>query len=500
MAHKVPRDMTDLNSKPANLKSSFIRGAAWSMAMRWSIKLLGLVSTVILARILSPADYGLVTMAMLAVGLTEVLVNFGAETNILREQNLNRDIIDSAWSLRVIQGCIVSALLAISAPLAGLFFKEPEVVWIIWIIAAGVFVASFANIGITVARKNFQFALEYRFNIISKVIGVVITIIAALILKDYRALVLGIVAGYLSGVVLSYGMHPYRPAWNTTHFRSMWHFSKWLLISGIGNYATRNTDQLITGRLADAHILGIYSVGSEIGQLPTAELGPPIMRAFLPTLSTIKDDMNRVRTTVLKTLGAINTLTIATACGFAAVAEPMTLVLLGEKWAGVAPYLAIFAMVGAFKVAVAPFTGLFLLQGLSKLHAQTMWAEFLAFILAAALLAPHMGVLGLAYARLISVMAYFAINLYITKSHAGIRYRQVLKVLWRPVIGSLIMVAALTLTPLLTANIYLELIQKTVMGAIVYTSFIFLTWKLCGRPDGIEATFLDHLKQITDRV
>lgn len=491
--------MNDLNTKPANIKSSFIRGAAWSMGMRWSIKLLGLVSTVILARILSPADYGIVAMAMLAVGLTEVLVNFGAETNILREQNLDRDIIDSAWSLCVIQGCMVSALLVISAPLAGMYFKEPQVVWIIWVIAAGFFVSSFSNIGITVARKNFQFALEYRFNIISKVIGVVITIIAALILKDYRALVIGIVAGYSSRVILSYVMHPYRPAWNTTHFRSMWHFSKWLLISGIGNYATRNTDQLITGRLADAHTLGIYSVGSEIGQLPTAELGPPIMRAFLPTLSTIKDDMNRVRTAVLKTLGAINTLTIATACGFAAVAVPMTLVLLGEKWAGVAPFLAIFAIVGAFKVAVAPFTGLFLLQGLSKLHAQTMWAEFLAFILAATILAPKLGVMGLAYARLISVMVYFVTNLYITKSHSGILYRQVLNVLWRPIIGSLIMVAAITLTPLLTTNIYLELIQKIIIGAIIYISFILLTWQLSGRPDGIEATLLDRLRPTTNR-
>lgn len=495
-----PSAMNDLNTHPTDLKSSFIRGAAWSMAMRWSIKLMGLISTVILARILSPGDYGLVAMAMLAVGLTEVLVNFGAETNILRQQVLDHDIIDSAWSLQLIQGGIVAVLLALGAPLAAMYFEEARVVWIIWVIAAGVLVSGFTNIGITVARKNFQFALEYRFNIYSKVLAVAITLVAAFALRDYRALVLGIVAGYLSRVILSYTMHPYRPTWNTAHFHSMWHFSKWLLLSGIGNYASRNTDLLITGRLADAHTLGIYSVGAEIGQLPTAELGPPIMRAFLPTLSTIKDDMHRVRTTVLKTLGAINTMTIATACGFAAVAEPLTLVLLGEKWTEVAPFLAIFAIVGAFKVAVAPFTSLFLLQGLSKLHAQTMWAEFLAFILAASLLAPQFGIMGLAYARLISVMVYFMINLYITKSHSGIRYVQILNVLWRPIIGSLIMVATVILTPLLTDNIYLELIQKIITGAIVYISFILLTWKLCGGPDGIETTIFERLRLKTNRL
>lgn len=492
--------MNDLNPQPTDLKSSFIRGAAWSMGMRWSIKLLGLVSTVILARILSPGDYGIVAMAMLAVGLTEVLVNFGAETNILRTQVLDRDIIDSAWTLRLIQGCIVAALLALSAPLAGWFFEEPRVVWIIWVIAAGVLVSSFANIGITVARKNFQFALEYRFNIYNKVLAVTITILAALILKDYRALVLGIVVGYVSGVILSYTMHPYRPAWNMTHFGSMWHFSKWLLLSGIGNYASRNTDQLVTGRIADAHTLGIYSVGAEIGQLPTAELGPPIMRAFLPTLSAIKDDMNRVRAAVLKTFGAVNTILLPAACGFAVVAQPLTLVLLGEKWVEVAPYLAIFAIVGAFKVAVAPFTGLFLLQGYSRLHAYMMWGEFLAFLVCAAALVPAFGVMGLAYSRLVSVVVFFLFNLNMTKTHSGIGYRDTWKALWRPATGSAIMLVTLAWIPLPSSNVYIELALGILAGALVYAGVIFMAWRLSGRPDGIEATLVDHARAMRIKV
>jgi O-antigen/teichoic acid export membrane protein len=491
--------MDDLNTQPADLKSSFIRGAAWSMAMRWSIKLLGLISTVILARLLTPGDYGLVAMAMLAVGLTEVLVNFGAETNVLRKQVLDRDIIDSAWSLRLLQGCIVAVLLALCAPLAGMYFDEPRVVAIIWFIAAGVLVSSFANIGITVARKNFQFALEYRFNIYSKLLAVAVTLVAAFILKDYRALVIGIVTGYLSRVMLSYTMHPYRPAWNTTHFKAMWHFSKWLLLSGIGNYASRNTDQLIVGRIADAHMLGIYSVGSEIGQLPTAELGPPIMRAFLPTLSTIKNDMERVRAAVLKTVGAVNTLLLPTACGFAIVAEPLTLALLGDKWVEVAPFLAIFAIAGAFKVAVAPFTSLLLLQGYSRLHAQMMWGEFLAFVIVAAVLVPAFDVMGLAYARLVSVAIFFAVNLNMTKTHSGLRYRNIWKALWRPALGSAVMVGVLAWIPLPTSSIYLELAVGILVGVVVYTAFIFATWRWCGRPDGFEATLIDHVRAARKR-
>ena len=464
--------------------------------MRWGIKLLGLISTVILARILTPGDYGIVAMAMLIVGLVQVLVDSGADTNVLRKQTLDRDTIDSAWSLRIIEGCFVALLLALSAPLAGIYFNQPQVVWIVWVISASLFVSGFTNIGITVARKNFQFGLEFRFNIISKVIGVAVTIVAALIIRDYRALVLGIVASSLSGVLMSYVMHPYRPSWNTTQLRSMWHFSKWLLISGIGNFATRKTDELIVGRIGDAHALGVYSMASEIGQLPTAELGPPIMRTFLPTLSSIKDDPERVKAAVLKTLGAINTLTLAAAFGFVAVAEPLTHVLLGEKWAGVAPFLAIFAIVGALKVAVAPFSGLFLLLGFSKLHARMMWVEFLTFLVAAALLVPNLGVMGLAYARLASAVIYLLANLQSTRSSSGITYRQITSALWRPLAGATVMLAAVLLMPSLTSNIYLELAEKIAFGVVVYTFFILFSWRICGRPDGIESFMISRFRLI----
>lgn len=488
--------MIEPTAKPAHLQSTFIRGAAWGMAMRWGIKLLGLISTVILARIISPEDYGVVAMAMLFVGVAEVLVDFGADTNILRKQALDRDFIDSAWSLRIIQGGAVAALLALSAPLAGIYFNEPRVVWVVWVVAASLLFASFGNIGITLARKNFEFGLEFRYRVITKLIGVIATIIAALFLKDYRALVVGLVLGHVMGVLLSYLMHPYRPAWNTIQIRAMWGFSKWLLVSGIGHFVARKADQLIAGRMGNAHELGIYTMGAEIGHMPTSELGPPIMRAFLPTLSAIKHDKARVRAAVLKTLGAINTLTLAAACGFAAVAEPLTLVLLGEKWIGVAPFIAIFAIVGAFKVAVSPFSSLLLLLGHSKLHARIIWVELLAFLVFAALLAPRLGVIGLAYARLGSMLVYFLTNLYTISTSTGIDISRIGSVLWRPLLSAGLMLAALSALPEHMINLYLDLALKIALGALVYAGTLLATWKSCGQPDGIESLVLARLRFI----
>ncbi|MDT3706860.1 MAG: lipopolysaccharide biosynthesis protein [Thiobacillus sp.] len=486
--------MTETPAKPVRLQSTFIRGAAWGMAMRWGIKLLGLISTVILARIISPEDYGIVAMAMLFAGMAEVLVDFGAQINILRKQTLDRDFIDSAWSLQIIQGGFVATLLALSAPLAGVYFNEPRVVWVIWVIAACLLFDGLTNIGITLARKNFEFKLEFRYRIVGKLIGVVATIIAALFLRDYRALVAGLALGHVSNVFLSYFMHPYRPRWNTAKIRSMWGFSKWLLISGVGTFAARKADQMIAGRMGSAHELGIYNMGSEIGLMPTSELGPPIMRAFLPTLSTIKHDMPRVQAAVLKTLGAINTLTIAAAFGFVAVAEPLTLVLLGEKWIRVAPFLAIFAVVGALRVAVSPFSSLLLLIGHSRLHARMIWIELLVFVMLAAWLAPRFGVIGLAYARLGSTLIYFLTNLYTISTSADIGFSRIGMALWRPLMSAGLMFAALSALPTHMMNIYLDLAFRVAIGVLVYVSALWLSWKSCGQPDGIESLVLARLR------
>lgn len=478
--------MADHHADRMNPKRALIKGALWSVAMRWSVKGLGLVTTLLLARILLPSDYGIVGMAMLVVGLMEVLVDFGVETGLIRLKSVDRDDIDSAWSLRIIQGGVVSASLAIAAPLAGLYFNEQRVVAVIWVFACCLLASSFGNIGITLARKNFDFALEFRYNVISKIMTAIVTIVAALLIRDYRALVIGVVTGCIIGLVLSYTMHPYRPSWNLSRLRSMWSFSKWLLVSGIGNFATRKVDEIVAGRIADAHGMGLYSVASDIGQLPTAELGPPMMRALLPTLSTIQDDPARMRSAVLKTLAAINTLTLAAGFGLTLVAESATLLLLGERWREAVPILAVFGIVGSMKIAVGPLPTMFLVLGKSKLHARIMWIEFAGFVAGAVAFAPYFGLIGLAYARLASALLSFIATLIAGRAIAAISLKDLVAIFLRPLVGVALMAIAITSLSLADVSPLVQLITKVTIGAFVYTLWIALSWMAIGRPDGLE--------------
>mgnify|MGYP006153187435 FL=1 len=129
-------------------KASLIKGALWSLGMRWSIKGIGLLSTFIMARFLAPQDYGVVALAFLIVGLVDAFLNAGCNQALVRIGNPNHDQINSAWTLRALQGVLMAVVLTALAPFAAQYFHEPRVQNVLWIVAAG-FLLYFARGGIS---------------------------------------------------------------------------------------------------------------------------------------------------------------------------------------------------------------------------------------------------------------------------------------------------------------------------------------------------------------
>ncbi len=366
---------------------------------------------------------------------------------------------------------------------------------VIWIIAPFIAFASFGNIGITLARKQLNFALEFRYALAGKLVGVLATVAAALALalRDFRALVIGVASGYFFGMLLSHWMHPYRPRWCTSSFAAMWNFSKWLLIGGIGGFAIRKVDEIAAGRLGSAAQFGAYTVGADIGQLVTAEVGPPINRTLLPTLSSMHEDVARMRQATLKVLSVVATVVLPLGVGLALVAPVATRVLLGAKWDAATPFVTNFALAGAVRVLSGPCGTLLLVLGHSKLQARNSWIEFAIFLLAAAALVPTLGFIGLAYARLLSAIAISLIYLMVARIVADLSYSALAEALWRPLIGVALMAAVLPWFADAERLPALQLALSVGIGGLIYSGWTVLSWWLAGRPDGIERMVAERL-------
>jgi lipopolysaccharide exporter len=478
-------------------KAALMKGALWTVAMRWSIKVIGFANTVIMARILMPEDYGIVAMAMLVVGLTEALLDFGAASVLLAKPSIDRDDIDSTWTLRLIQGLIVGTLIVCAAYPASLYFEEPRVLAVLCIFGACVAAAGAGNIGFVLAQRELDFYLGFRLGILAKIISVAATLISVWWLGDYRALVVGVAAGYLSGLVLSYWMHPYRARWNTSRIRAIWQTSKWLMFTSLAGFILRKGDELAAARVGTTAEYGQYNVGADLGQLPTGEVGPAMLRAFLPVLSSIQNDVARTRAAVLKTISAVNTITLPIGFIFAAVAPQATTLVLGDKWAGAAAFVALFAIISTVQILLNPINTLLFLRGQARLQSAIVWTEFALFAGAALVLAPLFGILGLAWARLLATCCNASMLLVAGRLRADFPILPVLRTLARPVLGAALAAAAASqISHAMSGNAtLLVVLASSATAGLMYVVWSFGTWHLVGRPEGAESTLFDALRQ-----
>ena len=474
-------------------KTALMKGAAWTVGLRWSIKAIGLINTIVMARILMPSDYGIVSMAFLVLGLTQALLDFGATTALLRKNEVSPQEINSAWSLKIIQGVIAGLILVVLSPFAASYFGEPRVTPVLWVLAACVAIGSAGSMGPTLAQKQFDYSLDFKLQIAQAVIRVIVTLIAGLLLRDYRALVIGIVAAYAVPLALSYALHPYRPRWDISRIPEIWAVTRWLMFAGIGTYILRKSDELIAGRIGTTEEYGQFAVGADIGQLPVGEVGPAMLRALLPVLASIQADAERTRKAVVKTISALNTVIWPIGLGFAAIAHPATILLLGEKWSDAAAFIGTYAVASVLQTAVSPLYTLLIVQGHTRTRMHIVWAEFAAFVCLAMVLVPNMHLIGLVYARIIASLVNLAVTTALTKAYCSFPLAPLISATGRPFLGAAIMYLAVRYAITFVAGNAVQTVVGILTGITFYILWSLTTWHLAGRPEGLESTASDFL-------
>src|SRR6266849_3408388 len=166
---------------PLKTQSNILVGSLWAVGMRWGTRLIGLVSVVIVARILRPDDFGILAMAMLLTGLLESFVELGVAMMVIREEHISGVDLNTAWTIRILQGLVLGVVVALLATPAALYFREPRLTAVVYLCALALTLNSFENIGVVLIRKELDFAKDFVYQIVVKLAGVVTTICLALL-------------------------------------------------------------------------------------------------------------------------------------------------------------------------------------------------------------------------------------------------------------------------------------------------------------------------------
>jgi PST family polysaccharide transporter len=244
-------------------------GALWMVALRLTTRLLGVASMLVLARLLTPEDFGLVALATTIAALLDIASDFNFDLAIIRDRGAGRLEYDTAWTLQVLKGLLLALLLLVmAAPTAG-FFADPRLEPILGWLALAAFIQGIGNIGTVDFRRELDIAREFRFHLYGRLAQFATGIALAVMWRDWRALVAAIMARRVVLLVASYTMAPYRPRLSLARTRALVDFSKWVLANNALSFVRERIDALIVGKLAGPAPLGLYTIAQEIADLPT---------------------------------------------------------------------------------------------------------------------------------------------------------------------------------------------------------------------------------------
>ncbi|KJL40338.1 lipopolysaccharide biosynthesis protein [Microbacterium trichothecenolyticum] len=337
-----------MTSAPSNLSHRASRGAAVTAGGLWMRTLLQLVSTMVLARLLEPADFGLVAMIMAIVGVADLVRDFGLTGAILQA----RDLTTRQWSgllwFSAALGAGLMVAVAACAPLIAALYGEDRLVILTLAIAPTLLLNGIAMPMQAAVQRQLRFGTLAMIDIASMAAGVVLSVVAALLGWGVWSLVVLAGAGQIYRLVALWIAA--KPRWGVPRIgRDIRPFvSTGGSIFGVQllNYAARNLDNVIIGQQLGSAALGQYSRAYSLFLLPQQQLTAPLGRVALPVLSRLQDDAERYRRYVRGAFTVIGYLALTAYAVAAAVAHPLMLVLLGPGWDAAADVFALLAIAG----------------------------------------------------------------------------------------------------------------------------------------------------------
>lgn len=477
--------MTDIDKKIAS-------GAAWMVAFKLIDRGLGLASTVVLVRLLVPADFGLVAMATVIIAALQLLIAFSLDVPLIQNPKAGRDQFDTAWTINLLFGLGAAALLAALGRPAAYFYSDPRLEAVIYVLALGFAVQATGNIGPVIFRRDMRFDQEFKFLLTKRVAVVCATIPLAFWLRSYWALVAGQLLGAMLGVVLSYHASTYRPRFSLAAKGELFHASKWLMLNNLTNFLNVRSAEFILGRILGAQALGYYTIAYEISTLPTTELVAPINRAAFPGYSRLANDKAQLRQSFLAVIGMIALFALPAAFGIFTVADLLVPTMLGWQWEPVVPLMQILALFGVIQALQTNISYVYLATGRLHMIAIVGLSQF-ALLLACMLPSLMLwGVKGAAWAYLASSIVMIPVNQILLARYLELSGTAFARCLARPFLAALIMAALVLLLkhsitlPASTVAYLAMLLACVALGATVYVLALYLLWRGAGQPPGPE--------------
>ncbi len=390
------------------LKEQTYSAVRWTSATAACRALLQLAQVAVLTRLLSPADFGIMAIVTVAIGISSLLADGGINRAYVQRQTVSREERSSLYWLGIILGCATSLLLVSLSPTLAKIFGDQRLSPLIMLTSLLFVITSMAQQLRMTAEKKLEFRRIFFIDLVSSLFGFLIALCAAYTGYGVYSLVFAVLASATIGSGLAWILlaDGWSPMWRLQlrDIRPYLGFGLSLTASNLVSELSRSVDLLLGGRLLTSTALGLYSLPRQLVFQIQGLVNPIITRVSFPLISQIQNDIPRVRRIYLQSLNMIASTNAPLYIGIAAFAPEIVQLLFGEKWNSATSVLRILAIWGGIRTLGNPVGTLILGMGRAKLALR--WNIFQLFIAPPVLwMGSHYGVDGIAWALLIVVCA-----------------------------------------------------------------------------------------------
>jgi O-antigen/teichoic acid export membrane protein len=330
------------------LKEKTISGMIWSFSDSMAGQVIQFIVGLILARILTPAEFGLVGMITVFIAVSQSFIDSGFSQALIRKPDVSENDYSTVFYFNIFAGLIFFLLFLLAAPGIARFYNEPELQPLVRILSLTLIINSFGLIQRTILTRAIDFRLQTRITVSAAIISGSLGIYMALNGYGVWSLVWKSLTGYLVQTILLWYYSTWKPKliFSYRSFRELFSFGSKLLASGLLDTIYRNIYPLIIGKFFSAQDLGYYSRADQFNKFPSQNITGAVQRVSYPALSLVQDDPDKLKRGYRQVITTTMFITFFIMLGMAATAKNLIIVLIGERWLPSVPYLQLLCVGG----------------------------------------------------------------------------------------------------------------------------------------------------------
>lgn len=383
-----------------------VKAGSWLFGHNAIARVAGFFKIAVIARILTPKQFGVFGVASLALSLLETFSEAGVEHALVQKKEVDNEDVVTAWWISLVRGIFIGAVLYVFAPLVGEFFGNKDAALFIKAIAIAPVIRNLRNPSIVFFRKKLSFKQDFVMRTSGTLVELVVGVSVAYLTRSVWGLVASVIAGAIAETVSSYVVaKPFKLGLPLKKkAKEIMSFGGWIWLSSILTYLQNQGDDVVVGKMLGLTTLGYYQNAYKIASLPATQVTGMMSQVTFPAFATIQDDKQRLARAYKKTFYSsvlVGLLFLALVLGFA---RPLTLLILGDQWLPIIPALKVLAVFGAIRSVMLTIGPVF--QAVGKPNVLVWIGVFRLLVLAAIILplTSAYGMVGASWAIVISAV------------------------------------------------------------------------------------------------